>query len=305
MALHEIELSDNYKINIDAFFDENRFNNLIKHNNLIYKEEDCLFLKKYHVKTEFYSFLHDKYSFVLDSDFKSLNNIILNPLKFNEKTNGCISLYSTWFLFYLALNKSSEGQFFRTDFFSYLSDFQFMEEYLLKKYYVYFSNENKNKIKDIKTKLKNSLNIYIKNIYEDADRIIVFLKFLLKLHKFFLNNEQYKIMWNLESIYINEIIKILIDTFSLEYKDIIQRIDYKMGIGISKIDSIYIELPKYICDNKGYIVSVELTSSINKLFNVDLNEQELFLEIYKEEYYEIYNSIIELQKRHFQVLKGI
>ncbi len=40
MALHEIELSDNYKINMNAFFDENKFKDLIKNNNLICNKED-------------------------------------------------------------------------------------------------------------------------------------------------------------------------------------------------------------------------------------------------------------------------
>lgn len=303
MVLHEVELSNNYKINNNSFFDENKFKNLIKNNNLIYIKEELIFFEKHHVKTEVYSFLHDKYNFVLDSNFESLNDVILNPLKFNQKTNDNISLYSTWFLFYLALNKLSECQYLRLDFMSQLSNFKFMEEYSLKKYYILFSNRNKEKIKDIKTKLNNSLSRFIKNTYKDVDTIIIFLKFLLKLHKIFFNNEQYKIMWNLESTYIYEIINILINIFSLEYKDIIEKLDYKMGIGISKIDSIYIELPKYISDNKKYVISKELINSINNLFNVNINEEELFSVIYTEEYYEILNSIIELQKRFFSSSK--
>lgn len=306
MALHEIELSDNYKINSNVFFDETKFNDLIKHNNLTWKKEDMDFLEEYYLKVDKYSFLHDKYHFLVNSDFKSLNKVILNPITIKYNTNTNVSLYSSWFLFYLALNKSSENKIYREDFIPHISNFKFIEEYRLKKYYIYFSylnDKNRENLELVRTKLNNSLTKFVQKFYIDVNTIIVFLKFLLKLHEIFFNNEQYKIMWNLESIYIYEIINILMRNFSLEYKDIINKLDFKMGIGISKIDSIYIELPKYICDNKDYIIDKELTNSINNLFNTDLVEEELFLIIYKEEYFEIYNSIVELQKRIFSYNK--
>lgn len=299
MALHEIELSKGYEIKWDTFFDENKFKNLIKHNNLVCKNEDKIFLEKHHIKTEYNSFLHNKYNFVLNSNFKSLNDVILNPINLNQNPSNYICLYSSWFLFYLALNKSNSGKAYKDDFFLHIDDFKFMEEYLLKKYYIFFCNRNSEKIKDIENKLNYSLKTYIKNTYKDEKPIVTFLKFLLKLHKVFFNNEQYKVMWNLESVYIYEIIEILINTYSLEYKDVIEKINYKMGVGISQIDSIYIELSKHIYDNKVYIISNDLRLNINNLFNIDLNVEELFSILYKEEYFEIYNSIIELQKRMF------
>lgn len=297
MAFHEIEIPEGYVIKGDAFFDENKFKYLIDHNNLQFKEKDIVFLEKYLQKTEQFSYIHNRYNFILDSDFETLNNTILNPLKFNDNIENSISIYSTWFLFYIALNKSKKGLNIRNDFLTHLNDFKFMEEYLFKKYCLFFSDRNKDKIEDGNKKLSKSLNLYIKSIYKDKNGLIIFLKFLLKLHKIFFNNEQYKIMWNLESLYIHEIIEILINTFSLKYKEIIEKLDFKMGLEISQIDSIYIELSKYITDNKIYIINKELSSKINHIFNVDLNEKELFSIIYKEEYFEIYNSIIELQKR--------
>ena len=305
MALFELEVSDDFIIN-EVFFIENIFNKLVKKNNLEYNDEDKLFFNDYFLFTEKYSFLHAKGNFIISNNYNLLNNIIVNPLEFNQNTTDEVCLYSTWFLFYLALNKSIDGRNIKDDFLSHLDNFKFMEEYLVKTLFIDnadLNDENIEKLECLRIELNKSLNLYIKNKYKDENELIDFLRFLLKLHKIYFNNEQYKIMWNLESIYIYSIINMLKNSYDLEYRDVISKVSFKMGSRMTRIDTIYIELPKHIEDNKIYFINKNIIEKINRVFDINLNENELFSIINKEKYFETFNSIIELQKRFFSTKK--
>lgn len=326
MSLFEIELNDNFFFkNGSPFLTEQDFHRFYRQNNIYtgyatneFKEflyEDITF----HV--QHYSILINRFTYrrTAHVDLKKIINMNIYESYYQHKENhsgteltqdlfGCAedkSLYPTWQFFYIGIGKLMFANHNQKDFIDNIDYFKKLTETILKEYFIRnshidFNFENNEKAFEYKKELFEIFKEYNKKNY-DKDSLVLFLKYLLKLHYLLRDNEKYKLMWNLESTYILSTIMLLIRDFGLTYTEVVDLAkDKSRMVHQTDINLVYEDIHSHIKENDFYYANDSILSFVKKMIGSDIEKEDYISVITSNDRYkELVSSIIEINKRFF------
>jgi len=326
MSLFEIELNDNFFFkNRSPFLAENDFYRFYRQNNIHtgyanneFKEflyEDITF------KAQHYSILMNRFTYrrTAHKDLKKIINMNIYKAYYHHTENhsgteltqdlfGCAEdkiLYPSWQFFYISIGKLMFANHNQKDFIDNIDYFKKLTETMLKEYFIRnshidFNFENNEKAFEFKKELFEIFKEYNKKNY-DKDSLVLFLKYLLKLHYLLRDNEKYKLMWNLESTYIFSTIILLIRDFGLTYPEVVDLAkDKSRMVHQTDINLVYEDIHSHIEENDFYYANDSILSFVKKMIGSDIEKEDYINVITSNDRYkELLSSIIEINKRFF------
>lgn len=329
MSLFEIDLNANFKFNDkSAFLSEQDFNTFFKQNNLNSTHQTNEFLDLLIANNTFNvgqdSILVERLTYHRNEHEKVEQLISMNLFEaydqhfvhnsINELTTMLFgsqqekSLYSNWQLFYIGLKKQMFIDHKRRRFIEHLHNFKKISEIMYKEFLIRnirhdLSFANNDERFEFETHLLVLLSEYKISVFTNSEELIEFLKYLMNLHYHFLENEQYKLMWNLESTYVLASIYILINEHELTYTEIVGRVNEHMfSTQQSDLNAAYVDLSTYLRhrSRSPYYAGQTMVKLLNTLFHNDLNNESI-IDILNgnDRYLEILSSIVEINKRFF------
>jgi hypothetical protein len=298
VSLFEIEINKDFKIlNSKVFFDKGNLEKYYKLNNL---NNGC--------KDDISEYLTDDTSFKVHHnlftsanyryDTEEVSNIInSNIYELNEKSNEDI-LYPEWIIFLIAVFKNKTPFIHEKEFKEYLIHFKYIAEIRYKQYIIrnivnYLNIQEKTNYIQIKETLFAEYEEYINSSSFETKELLNFLNFLYRFHSALKDNENYKLMWNIEA-YIIETIKLL--QINNTISEIYLEIHKGMRGTYSVLHDIYKYKPLYIEESKMYFNTHLKT--INNTFQKNITLEE-FMNILtsNDKYEDILFSYLELLKR--------
>lgn len=326
MSLFEIELNDNFFFkNGSPFLREDDFHRFYRQNNIYtgyatneFKEflyEDITF------KVQHYSILMNRFTYrrTAHKDLKKIINMNIYEAYYHHKENhsgteltqdlfGCAedkTLYPIWQFFYIGIGKLMFANHNQTDFIDNIDYFKKLTETMLKEYFIRnshidFNFENNEKAFEYKKELFEIFKEYNRKNY-DKDSLVLFLKYLLKLHYLLRDNEKYKLMWNLESTYIFSTIILLIRDFGLTYTEVVDLAkDKSKMIHQTDINLVYEDIHTHIEESIFYYANDTILSFVKKMIGSNI-EKDNYISVItsNDRYKELLSSIIEINKRFF------
>lgn len=215
------------------------------------------------------------YEVELESDFEfDSKNLYLSKKSFkavaklndvnlkDEKLDDCMAV---WRLFYIALKKYDE--FLAADFKDHIICFEKVTKLL-------DSNSQSNSI--------------------DIRKYKKFFKYLIKMHYEFKKQQHYKLMWNLESIYIKKVIKLLLGKgIQFSVLNRLAKIDQRSYLyTIYKGNDV-----EYFKSHADCFLRGELLSFLQNKYS--LEKEDVFKLLFgNRDYYPTLHTIIELHRRH-------
>jgi len=210
--------------------------------------------------------LNRKFPYLSKTELKKiakLNNVFINDAIVEDKT------FPIWKIFEIQLKEFRNITLLHADFIKYIDCFEEV------------TNSFNKEIEDFKLLIK-------------VQRYKEFLQYLINLHNKFKRNEQYKLMWSLESTYIREVIYILIDN-GVKYDNLVNitnHIEENYLYTIYKGD----DYNYFVSESNYFKNTIEL---FNSKFSLD-NNKCFELLFSNEKYYDTLHTIIEIKQRIIQ-----
>ena len=251
--------------------------------------------------------------------FKKIINMNIYEAYYHHKENysgteltldlfGCAkdkSLYPTWQFFYIGIGKLMFANHNQKDFVDNIDYFKKLTETMLKEYFIRnshidFTFENNEKAFEYEKELFEIFKNYHKKNY-DKDNLVLFLKYLLKLHYLLRDSEKYKLMWNLESTYIFSTIMLLIRDFEFTYTEVVNLVkDKSRMVHQTDINLVYEDIHSHIEENDFYYANDSILSFVKKMIGFDIEKEDYINVITSNDRYkELLSSLIEINKRFF------
>lgn len=327
MSLFEIDLNSNFKFtNNSPYLSQHDFQNYFKYNNLNNTFQVDEYLERI-LDDHFFSINqnsvmarrlrrirnnHDLLRELIHTNIVNSYNQHFgsnSPTELSTKLFGCEqdhNVYPNWQLFYIGIEKQSFVDYEQTQFKEHLGSFVLISEIIYKEYLIRnigldLRFENPESESEYRSALHESLSTYIRDAVSDSTLLLDFLKYLLHLHYLFRENEQYKLMWNLESSYILTCLRILLNEFELSYTSIVDQMnENRRGNQRSDLNSIYIDPSSYLISKEPYYANQNCVDLINEVMGSSIDKATLSTVLQTDEMYrDVLLSIIELNQRFF------
>lgn len=318
MSLFEIELNNNFLFkNGSPFLTEQDFYKFYRQNNIHITNEFKEFLYKEKIlQVQYYSILSNRFTYRRNAhkDLKKVMKMNIYEAYYHHKENhsgteltqdlfGCAedkSLYPSWQFFYIGIGKHNQKDFIdNINYFKKLTE-TILKEYFIRNSHIDFNFDNNEKAFEYKKELFKIFKEYNKKNY-DQDNLVLFLKYLLKLHYLLRDNEKYKLMWNLESTYILSTIMLLIRDFGLTYTEVVDFVkDKRLMVYQTDINLVYEDIHTHIEENISFYANDNTLSFVKKIISSDIEKEDYISVITSNNRYkELLSSIIEINKRFF------